>query len=188
MVLKRTAWCAGSIFIIGMMILPNSQKAAAQEDGQHSGISNSWLLMQAVPSLSWTSFPSQTYFSFEWEATPILYSWGMTKLDPPVHFFFVTQPERFSGSVELNVSAQLYTRRVRTGHWGFSGQLLAHLPLMEHGEYLGLNIGGARYTIAGMSSNYIVGGFSTLFGFLHYNVKYSPADKTWMHSIEFRFF
>ena len=163
-----------------------AQTANSQE--QRSGVSDLWLLMQAVPSVSWTCFPAHTRFAFEWEATPVLYSWGMTKLDPPFHFFFVNQPERFAGSVELNVSTQLYTSRIGTSHWGFSGQMLAHVPLMEHGEYLGFNTGIARYNIAGLSSNYIVGGFSTLFGFLHYNIKYSPAGEIWMHSIEFRFF
>ena len=186
MFLKRTTWRTGSILLIGMMFLASWQKAAAQE--QRGGISNSWLIMQAVPGVSWTCFPAQTHFSFEWEATPVLYSWGMTKLDPPLHFFFVTQPERFAGSFEFNISAQLYTSPVGTSHWGFSGQLLAHLPLVEHGEYAGLNLGVARYNIAGMSSNYIVGGLSTLFGFLHYNIKYSPIDKIWMHSIEIRIF
>jgi hypothetical protein len=112
----------------------------------------------------------------------------MNKLDPPWHFFKVTQPERFTGSIELNISTQLYSSKVGTSHWGFSGQLLAHLPLVEYGEYIGLNLGVARYTIAGMSSTYIIGGFSTLFGFLHYNIKYSPADRIWMNAIELRFF
>ena len=171
------------------MIFPaGRQEATAQEHEQRSGISNSWLLMQAVPSVSWTSFPEQTRFAFEWEATPVLYSWGMTKLVRPLHFFFVTQPERFAGSVEFNISTQLYTSPVGISHWGFSGQLMAHVPLVEYGEYGGMNLGVARYNIAGISSNYIIGGFSTLFGFLHYNIKYSPANETWMHSIEVRFF
>ena len=94
-------------------------------------------------------FPGTNSFFFEWEATPVLYSWGMTKLDPPLHFLFVTQPERFTGSVEFNISTQLYTNKIGASHWGFSGQLLAHLPLVECGEYLGLNLGVARYNIAG---------------------------------------
>jgi hypothetical protein len=188
MVLQRTTWRRGSVLLIGILFLTSGQKATAQELEQRSGIPTSWLVMQAVPSISWTCFPAQTHFSFEWESTPLLYSWGMTKLDPPLHFFFVTQPERFAGSVEFNISTQLYTSKVGSSHWGFSGQLLAHLPLVEHGEYLGLNLGVARYNIAGISSNYFVGGCSTLFGFLHYNIKYSPADEIWMHAIEFRFF
>jgi hypothetical protein len=188
MLLKRMTWLRVPIFLLGIISPASWQSMAAQEYEQRSGVSNSWLIMQAVPGVSWTCFPAQTHFAFEWEATPVLYSLGMTKLDPPLHFFFVTQPERFAGSVEFNISTQLYTSQVGASHWGFSGQLLAHLPLVEHGEYVGLNLGVARYNIAGTSSNYIVGGFSTLFGFLHYNVKLSPADKIWMHSIEFRFF
>ena len=188
MVRQRLPWRIGFIFLVGVMVLTNRQMAAAQDHEHPGGVSQSWLIMQAVPSVSWTSLPAQTHFSFEWEATPVLYTWGMTKLDPPFHFFFVTQPERFAGSVEFIITSQLYTSKIGASHWGFSGQLLAHLPIVEHGEYAGLNIGAARYNIAGISSNFIIGGFSTLFGFLHYNIKYSPADKIWMHSIEFRFF
>jgi hypothetical protein len=164
------------------------QSAVSQEQKHQNGISSAWLILQALPSYSWTSFPRQTNFAFEWEAAPIVYSFGMNKLDPHWHYFQVTQPERFAGSIELIVSAQLYTSKVGTSHWGFSGQCLAHLPLVEYGEYIGLNLGVARYTIAGMSSNYIIGGFSTFFGFLHYNIRFSPSDKIWMNAIEFRFF
>jgi hypothetical protein len=188
MVQKRTPWYISFILLVGMIFPALWQKASAQEHEQRSEISQSWLLMQAVPSISWTCFLTKIHFAFEWEATPVLYSWGMTKLDRPLHFLFVTQPERFAGSVEFNISTQLYTSQIGTSHWGFSGQLLAHVPLVEHGEYVGLNLGVARYNIAGFSSNYIVGGFSTLFGFVHYNIKFSPADEIWMHSIEFRFF
>ena len=188
MVRQQTTQHGIFILLVGVTILLSPQKAAAQEREQPGEISQSWLIMQAVPNVSWTYFPAQTHFAFEWEATPVLYSWGMTKLDPPFHFFFVTQPERFTGSIEFTITTQLYTSKVVTSHWGFSGQLLAHLPLVEHGEYAGLNLGVARYNISGILSNYVVGGFSTLFGFLHYNIKYSPAGKIWMHSIEFRFF
>jgi hypothetical protein len=188
MVQKRISTYITFIFLVGILFPAFRQTATAQEREQRNEISQSWLLLQAVPSLSWTCFPAGTRFAFEWEATPVVYSWGMTKLDPPVHFFFVTQPERFAGSVEFNLSTQLYTSRIGTSHWGFSGQVLTHIPLVEHGEYVGLNLGVARYHIAGLSSNYFIGGFSTLFGFVHYNIKYSPADDIWMHSIEFRFF
>jgi hypothetical protein len=185
---KTTIRCHHFILLVALIISFCAAKASAQETEQRSEISPFWLLMQTVPSVSWTCFPAQNHFSFEWRVAPLVYSWGMTKLDPPMHYFFVTPPERFAGSIECNVSTQLYTSRIGTSHWGFSGQLLANLPLVERGEYLGLTLGAARYNIAGLSSNYLVGGVSTLFGFLHYILKYSPADEIWMHSIEFRFF
>jgi hypothetical protein len=188
MISKRILSHNRPLLLAAILFLAFWQSAVSQEQKQQNGISNTWLILQALPSYSWTSFPRQTNFAFEWEAAPVVYSFGMTKLDPPWHFFQVTQPERFAGSIEMVISTQLYTSKVGTSHWGFSGQCLAHLPLVEYGEYLGLNLGIARYTIAGMSSNYIVGGFSTFFGFLHYNVKFSPSDKIWMNAIEFRFF
>jgi len=176
------------VFLIAILFFAFWQSAISQEQKQQDGISSTWIILQAVPSCSWTSFPQQTNFAFEWEAAPVVYSFGMNKNDPPWHFFQVTQPERFAGSMELMVTVQLYSSKVGTSHWGFSGQLVTHLPLVEYGEYLGLNLGVAHYIISGVPSNYIIGGFSTFFGFLYYNIKVSPVDKIWMHTIEFRFF
>jgi hypothetical protein len=188
MIPDRTSSQNRPLFLVAILFLAFWQSAVSQEQKHQNGISSTWLILQVLPSYSWTSFPQQTNFAFEWEATPVLYSFGMNKQDPLWHFFQATQPERFAGSIELIVSTQLYTSKVGTSHWGFSGQFLAHLPLVEYGEYIGLNLGVARYTIAGISSNYIIGGFSTFFGFLHYNIKFSPSDKIWMNTIEFRFF
>jgi hypothetical protein len=188
MISERTPSHNRPLFLVAILFLTFWQSAVSQEQKHQNGISSTWLILQALPSCSWTSFLRQTNFAFEWEAAPVLYSFGMNKLDPHWHSFQATQPERFAGSIELIVSTQLYTSKVGTSHWGFSGQCLAHLPLVEYGEYIGLNLGVARYTIAGMSSNYIIGGFSTFFGFLHYNIKFSPSDKIWMNTIEFRFF
>jgi hypothetical protein len=187
-ILNRTIKFCSFLALILILQLFFWQTATAQGQKHHHEISGTWLMLQALPSCSWTSFPQQTNFSFEWEATPMLYSFGMNKLDPRWHFLKVTQPERFAGSVELNVSTQLYPSKIGSSHWGFSGQILTHLPLIENGEYLGINLGAARYTIAGKSSTYFIGGFSTLFGFFHYNIKYSPTDKIWMNALEFRFF
>jgi hypothetical protein len=147
-----------------------------------------WLILQAIPSLNWTVFPSRTNFALEWRATPVLYSFAMTKLDPPWHFFFVNPPERFAGSVELNVTGQIYPSSIGTTHFAWSGQLLGHLPLIEKGEYLGLNMGVAAYRLNDAYSTFAVAGVSTLFGFIHWNTKVSPQDKIWMTSLEFRFF
>jgi hypothetical protein len=188
MISERTFSHNRPLFLAAILFLTFLQSAISQEQKHQNGISSTWLILQALPSYSWTSFPQRTNFAFEWEAAPVLYSFGMNKLDPRWHSFHATQPQRFAGSIELIVSTQLYTSKVGTSHWGFSGQILTHLPLVEYGEYLGLNFGVARYTISGISSNYIIGGFSSIFSFLHYNIKYSPSDKIWMNTIEFRFF
>ena len=186
--IRRFRYCFVSpfFFCLCFFICPN--RGLAQNHTGSNSFSATWLILQSVPSMNWTTFQDRTQFAFEWEATPLLYSWGMTKLDPPLHFFQVSQPERFAGSIELNISTQLYTSSLGTNHWGFSGQLVGHLPLVEHGEYLGLNIGAARYSLAGTPSTFLIAGVSSLFGFFHYNIKYSPDDKIWMNALEFRFF
>ncbi|GEM_PF-998348 len=185
MIRRRTFSLQRLLFFVPLLILME-QPAASQE--HHSSVSSTWLILQTIPSLTWISLPAQINFALEWEATPVLYSFGMNRLDPRWHFMKVTQPERFAGSMEFNISAQLYTSKIGSSHWGFSGQIVTHLPLIERGEYLGLHLGAARYTIAGLSSTYLLGGVSTLFGFLHYTIKYSPVEIIWMHSVEFRFF
>ncbi len=162
--------------------------ALSQDEKKSIDINTTWLKLQTVPNITWTSFPHQTNFAFEWEIAPVIYSFGMAKRNQQLHFFKVTQTERFSGSIEFNTTLQLFMSKAGRSHWGFSGQLLAHLPLIEYGENLGMNLGVARYSNSIITSNYIIAGFSTLFGFFHYNIKYSPSASIWMHSIEFRFF
>jgi hypothetical protein len=188
MLIRRLHQYLISVFLIGILLISIIQYGDAQEQKNRNDISTTWLYLQSVPNLTWVTLPAQTNFAFEWEVAPILYSFGMNKQDPPWHFFFVTQPERFAGSIELNASTQFYISKVGTSHWGFSGQLIAHLPLVEKGENLGLNLGVAHYSISKISSNYVVLGFSTLFGFVHFNVKYSPSDDIWMNSLDLRFF
>jgi hypothetical protein len=173
-------------FSFAILFLLQTNNALSQgREGDGTGL---WLQLQAVPSLSWTVFPEGTHFALEWEAAPILYSFGMSKLDRRFHFFSVTQPERFAGSVEFNISFQFYTTKYRNRRTGSSVQILSHLPLIEKGEHLGLNLGLARYYAGGTNYDYIITGLSTLFGLVHYNIKFSPEKDIWMHSVEFRFF
>ncbi|MGB2868164.1 MAG: hypothetical protein WBD36_06925 [Bacteroidota bacterium] len=175
-----------AILLFLCLILPGS--ALAQQPAQSSNKLQTWLIFQALPSFSWTTFPSETHFSFEWEATPILYSFGMTRLVSPWNFFFVTPPARFAGSIELTVSGQVLTSKVGSSHFAYSGQLLGHFPLMERGEELGLNLGVATYQYQTGTCTLGVVGVSTLFGFVHYNLKLNPNKHIWMNSLEFRVF
>lgn len=174
------------ISLLLIIVFADAQLRA--QDSTDNAKLRAWLILQAIPSLNWTIFPHQTNFALEWRATPILYSFGMTELDPPWHFFFVNPPERFAGSIELNVSGQVYPSSIGTTHLAWSGQLLGHLPLIEKGEYLGLNLGVAIYRLNDKNSTFAVVGLSTLFGFVHWNIKHSTKDRIWMTSLEFRFF
>lgn len=147
-----------------------------------------WLTFQALPSVTVMAAPQTSRVALEWEVTPLIYSFGMTALVSPWHSFFVVPTERFTGSIELVASGMVFTRQYNESLFGGSIQLLGHIPVLERGERLGLNIGVAHYWAGGSSSVYAVGGFSTLFGIVHVNARYSPSQKIWMGALEFRIF
>jgi hypothetical protein len=172
------------VLCLGIAIPLQSQ---TQLGDRPSGL-DTWLELQAIPSMMVVSHPSNIPFAFEWEATPVLYSFGMTKLVSPWHSFRVVPPARFTGSIELKLTGQLSTRKTGSSYFGSSAQLIGHIPLIERGEYLGLNVGIAKYAFAGLSPWFKVVGVSTLFGFVEFNFKHSSDPTIWMGTIEFRFF
>ncbi len=183
--MKRTVLSLVVLAIAAVIISPYVH---AQDETTSRILNPAWLLLQAVPGVSWTVLPAETRTALEWEVMPLIYSFGMNKNVSPWHAIFATPPERFAGSIELLCTAQFYPAVLGNSHWGFSGQMLGHVPLIERGEYLGLNFGAARYSLAGTPTTCVVCGAWTLFGFLHYDLKRSIDRDLWMHSIEFRFF
>ena len=147
-----------------------------------------WSALQLAPSFTWTAFRSGTHFAFEWEAAPVLYSFGLNRLASPWKFFVATPVARYTGSIEAVVSAQVFTTKPGTSSFGYSGQVLGHIPLIERGEYLSMTIGGARYHSNGQYNTFLVGGLSTFFGMFHGTVKYAPSSDVWMTSLELRIF
>lgn len=175
-------WC-----VLATIVLSCSVHAQVGQRDSTSGF-DSWLVFQAVPSMMVISHPGDIPFAFEWEATPLLYSFGMSRLVSPWYSFKVSQAARFTGSIELKVTGQISTRKMGSSYFGSSAQLIGHIPLIERGEYLGLNVGVAKYSFAGSSPWFKVVGISTLFGFLEFNFKHSSDPQMWMGSIDLRFF
>ncbi|MCX6145229.1 MAG: hypothetical protein NTZ35_18650 [Ignavibacteriales bacterium] len=175
-------WC-----VLITIVFSYSVRAQVERRDSTSGF-DSWLTFQAIPSMMVISHPGDSPFAFEWEATPLLYSFGMTRLVSPWYSFKISQAARFTGSIELKATGQISTRKMGSSYFGSSAQLIGHIPLIERGEYLGLNVGVAKYAFAGSSPWFKVVGVSTLFGFLEFNFKHSSDPLMWMGTIEFRFF
>jgi hypothetical protein len=173
--------------VLATVLLPWAALAQVGQRDSTSGFT-SWLTFQAIPSMMVISHPGDIPFAFEWEATPLLYSFGMTRLVSPWYSFKVSQAARFTGSIELKATGQISTRKMGSSYFGSSAQLIGHIPLMERGEYLGLNVGVAKYAFADSSPWFKVVGVTTLFGFLEFNFKHSSDPQMWMGSIELRFF
>jgi hypothetical protein len=176
----------GAFALLLLTLLPLSI-AKTQEQPSNSRF-ESWLELQAVPSFVLTSRSGESAFGFQWGATPLLYSFGMTRLISPWHSFIVEPPARFTGSIELFTTGQINTTKIGNSYFAGSVQLLGHIPLIERGEYLALNLGAARYSYGDWSSSYGVLGVSTLFGFVNFNLKHGVRNADWMGSFEIRFF
>lgn len=170
----------GTVFLVATL-------AGAQEIENGDRLST-WLLFQGIPSYTVASTSSQSRFGFEWEATPLLYSFGLTKLVSPWRSFFVEPTARFTGSIELVLTGQAFPKKFGPSHFGSSVQLLGHLPLNERGEHLALHVGIGQYFVNGSTPIMKIVGFSTFFGILHFTFRHSAAPSIWMGSLEFRIF
>jgi hypothetical protein len=162
-----------------------SARAQESETGNRFGV---WFPFQLIPSLTLVSSPAQSGFGFEWEVTPLLYSFGINKQISPWYSFIVEPTARFTGSVELNAAGQIFTTKLGNSYFAYSGHILAYVPLIERGEHLSLNLGAAIYRVADQTRVFKVAGISTIFGIVHFNIKHSPNPTTWIGSLEFRIF
>lgn len=147
-----------------------------------------WLPLQLIPSMALYNDAAQSNFGFEWEVTPLLYSFGMNDQISPWYSFIIEPTARFVGSVEVSLAGQVYTTKLGQSYFSSSGQLMGFIPLAERGEHLTLNIGLAAYRIHNDTRFFKVMGFSSFFGMLHLNLKHAGNPSTWIGSLEFRIF
>lgn len=172
--------------VLGLIAL--GHLSAQGQAPQNANKFTTWLPYQAIPNLTFYTGKPNSAFGFEWEVTPVLYSFGMNKQISPWYSFIVEPPGRFTGSVELNFAVQTFTQKVGSSYFGFSGTIMGFVPLIERGEHLTLNIGASVYNVGNDRPVFGVVGVSTLFGIVHLNVKFSPPKKTWITSLEWRVF
>lgn len=169
------------------VVVMTSRQACAQAPPNADKLST-WLPYQAIPNLTFYSGTPNSAFGFEWELAPVLYSFGMNKQISPWYFFIVEPPGRFTGSIELNLAVQTFTRKVGSSYFGLSGTVMGFVPLIERGEHLTLNLGVSVYRVGDRTPVFGVVGLSTLFGIVHLNLKHSPPENTWITSLEWRVF
>ena len=147
-----------------------------------------WLPLQLIPSVTLYNDAVRSNFGFEWEATPLLYSFGMNDQISPWYSFIVEPTARFVGSVEISLAGQVYTTKLGQSYFSTSGQVMGFIPLAERGEHLTLNLGVAAYRIQSDTRLFKVIGFSSFFGMLHFNLKHADSPSTWIGALEFRVF
>ena len=147
-----------------------------------------WLPLQLIPSMVFYNDAAQSNFGFEWEVTPLLYSFGMNDQISPWYSFIVEPTARFVGSIEVGLAGQVFTTKLGQSYFSSSGQVMGFIPLSERGEHLTMNIGLAAYRMQGDTRVFKVLGISSFFGMLHFNLKHAENPTTWIGSLEFRIF
>ncbi len=147
-----------------------------------------WLPLQLIPSVTLYNDAARSNFGFEWEVTPLLYSFGMNDQISPWYSFIVEPTARFVGSVEISLAGQVYTTKLGQSYFSSSGQVMGFIPLSERGEHFTLNLGLAGYRIGEETRVFKVIGVSSFFGMLHFNLKHAASPSTWIGSLEFRIF
>lgn len=176
------------IIISLFLFISLSAAPAVGQDQANQDKLSVWLPFQAIPTLTLLSSSPSSAFGFEWEATPLLYSFGMNRQISPWYSLIIEPTARFTGSVELSISGQLWTSKVGASYFSYSGRLTGFIPLIERGEHLTLNIGIAAHRFPGRTQIFKVIGVSTIFGILHLTIKQSNNPTTWITSLEFRVF
>lgn len=173
------------LFILLTAVCVSHAAAQSTEPEERFGV---WLPFQILPNLTLFSSSPLSGFGFEWEFTPLLYTFGMNDQISPWYSLIIEPPARFTGSIELIAAGQIFTTKMGGSYFAASGHLMGTLPLIERGEHLTLNLGIGAYRIAKDTRIFKVAGISTLFGMVHFNVKHSERPTTWITSLEFRIF
>jgi len=149
---------------------------------------SSWYKYQLIPNLLFHTESAGTVVGMEWEAAPLLYSWGINRKTSPWYSFIVVPTARFSGSIEWSVAVQAYAGKVGGSHFGYSTHLMTYWPLSDVGELAGLNLGIGAYGSPDGIRIFKAIGISTAFGMLHVNLRHADRPTTWLTSVEVRLY
>ena len=172
----------------GLLLVAATASLLSQQGSLDQERLPSWYKYQLIPNLLLHTNPTGGVVGAEWEAAPLLYSWGINKKTSPWYSFIVVPTARFSGSIEWNVAVQAYTKQVGGSHFGWSSFLMSYLPFSDVGELAGLNLGAGVHGSPNGIRVFKVIGVSTAFGMLHLNVKHADRPTTWLTSLEIRIY
>jgi len=175
---RRSPWC--SCLVASVLVAVDARAAEApppvEPDVQ---ITWPWLATQLVPSPELAYGSGLTRFGVRWQATPLLYSWGIHRGLSPWRFFIAEPYVRQSGSIELYVSPEyfFYGSSFADG-WVARFGTRAYFPLIEHGEYLSVSAGASSFAFAGNAGAAFEAGAYVLFGVVGVQLTVSPTPAT----------
>jgi hypothetical protein len=169
-----------------------ASKAAAEHQPKLPKPTLLWAATQLIPSPGMNIVRQDPYFTLRWQITPVLYSFGVRSRVNPWRLFIAEPLVRQGGSIELFLSPE-YTAMPGEilAKWGLRSGVRSYFPIVEHGEGFSLSIGGSHAIFRGQHSVGFEAGAYVLFGFLGFQVTYTPkllGSESWMASCRLRYF
>jgi hypothetical protein len=152
-----------------------------------------WLATQLLPSPELAYGHDVARFGVRWQATPLLFSWGIHRGLSPWRFFVAEPYVRQSGSVELYVTPEYVVHGASFADgWILRTGVRSYFPLVEHGEYLSVSVGASSFVFAGQWAAAYEGGIYTLFGVVGVELTVAPtpsaAPVATIATLRFRYF
>lgn len=174
------------------MLLLWTSNAAAEHQPMLPKPTLLWAATQLIPSPGLHVVRQNPYFTLRWQITPVLYSFGVRPQVNPWRLFIAEPLVRQGGSIELFISPE-YTAIPGEilAKWGVRSGVRSYFPIVEHGEGLSFSIGASHAYFQGQNSVGFEGGAYVLFGFLGFQMTYTPrllGTEAWMASCRIRYF
>ena len=135
-----------------------------------------WVATQLVPGPELAFGDGRRTLGLRWQLTPLLFSWGVDRRVSRWRTFVVDPFARHVGSIELFVSPEVLLTDplslvLRPG-------LRLYVPVLEHGETLGLSLGTSFQHVDAVDAMAIEAGIYALFGVVGLQASFAPGRAT----------
>ena len=183
-------------FILLLCILPGfgSEPLSAQDSSvTQPEIRPTWLwgAAQVIPSPQWVTADAGMRFGMRWQATPVLYSFGLNRRVSPWRFFVAEPLARQNGSLEFFISPEYLNITADPGdRWLLRGGLRGYFPIYRYGEYVSGSLATSVYTFQGKPGVSYEAGVYFFFGIIGLQTTYSPepGPGKWTFTLRLRYF
>lgn len=146
--------CRISCRLFTFIIFLVTQNLQAQAERENIWLKYpSWALMQLIPSPVFFEDNGNgrkgTEFGFEWQVTPVSFTFKPNKYLSHFSFLMIKPVKKFSGSAELFFTPQFVTGgfdNTKAQRYMYNAGARVYFPLAQGGEYLSFSLGAGYYS------------------------------------------
>lgn len=151
---RTTRLIIAGLFAFSAAGLMFASSANAQAERENVFLKyTSWAVMQAIPSPVFFedngSSGKGSEFGFEWQVTPVSFTFKPNKYLSHLSFLMIKPVKKFSGSAELFFTPQFVTGgfdHSKAQRYMYNTGARVYFPLAQGGEYLSFSLGAGYYS------------------------------------------